>query len=374
MNTTSPRTYTLTFLALILLFVATGFLARSYRAQRQHRAEHHFDQGQRLQAQGHEAAALAQYRAALSIAGANPRYELALTLVLVDLGRLQEAQSHLQELLTQDPTNGQLNLTMARIAAAEEQTDDAITYYHRAIYGLWPDDPLDRRIKVRFELVDYLSRNGMRQQLLPALAQLQSDLPDDPDMQMRVAGMFADAAAPRQAADLFRQVIKARPRDGAAYAGLGTAQFAMGDYVAAQGTLKRAVALKTDNGDVKAHLSWVDEYLRLDPTRERLSGAERYRRSRHLLELALSSVDECLRTTQAETPAALVQLADHANELLKAHPRMAQRDEATDAALSTAEHLWDSRQALCPAPPGTGTPLAALLARLDQPAAGNNNN
>lgn len=374
MKTTSPRTYTLTFLALILLFVGTGFLARSYRGQRQERAEHHFEEGQRLQAQGHEVAALAQYRAALSIAGADRRYELALTLVLVDLGRLQEAQSHLQELLTQDPTNGQLNLTMARIAAAEEQTDDAITYYHRAIYGLWPDEPLDRRVKARFELVDYLSRNGMRQQLLPALAQLQSDLPDDPDLQMRVAGMFADAAAPRQAADLYRQVIKARPRDGAAYAGLGTAQFAMGDYVAAQATLRRAVALKAGNGDVTAHLSWVDEYLRLDPTRDRLSGAERYRRSRHLVELALAAVDECLRTTQTEAPADLVQLADHANEILMAHPRIAQRDDATDAAMSTAEQLWSRRQAMCPAPPGTGTPLAALLARLSQPAAGGNNN
>ncbi|HEY7789501.1 MAG TPA: tetratricopeptide repeat protein [Vicinamibacterales bacterium] len=364
MTTTTQRTYTLTFLALVLLFAGTGFLAKAYHAQRQNRAEDHFEQGQRLQRAGHETAALAQYRAALGIADSNPRYELALTLTLFDLGRLQEAQSHLTELLAQDPTNGQLNLTMARIAAGEDKTDDAVTYYHRAIYGSWPEQPLNHRITIRFELVDYLARNGLQQQLLPALVQLQSDLPDDPSLKQRVADLFAQAHAPRPAADLYLEVVKARPRDAAAWAGLGTADFAMGDYVGAQGSLRRAVALKSSNTDVAAHLAWVNEYLALDPTRPRLSSAERYRRARHLLELTLSAVDDCLRAKQAPVPNALVQQTDQAATILGQQAKPGDRDDATDAALSTAGALWTSRAAICPAPPSPGTPLGAVLGRV----------
>ena len=369
MTTTSTRTSTITFLALILLFVATGFLARSYRAERQSRAEHHFELGQQLDQKGNKSAALAQYRAALSIEPVDTRYELALTLVLVDLGRLQEAQSHLEELLAQDPTNGQLNLIMARIVAAEGDSDSAITFYHRAIYGLWPDQPLQQRVKVRFELVDYLAKNGLRQELLPSLVQLESDLPENPDMKLRVAGMFAEANDPRPAADLYREVIKAQPRDGSAWAGLGEAQFAMRDYATAQTALRRAATLHAGGTVVKAHLGWVNEYLSLDPTQERLTDAERYKRAQRLLGLTLSALDECLSASSGDVPDTVARMADHANDLLSTQAKLADREQATNDAVSTAEQLWTVRQSTCPAaagPAGHETPLAALMAQLAQ--------
>ena len=373
-TTTTPRLYTAVILSLILLFVGTGFLASAYRTERQRRADYHFALGQKLAAEGHKAEALEQYRTSLSIVPSTPQYELALTLALVDLGRLDEAQSHLQELLQKDPTNGLLNLTMARVSAREGLVDDAITYYHRAIYGLWPAKPIQNRIDTRFELVAYIAKTGTHQQLVAELVQLQSDLPDDPALKQRVAGLFLTAGSPRQAADLYREVVRAQPRNAVAWAGLGEALFGQSDYPGAQLAFRRATALHAGDPNLKARLTWVNEYLGLDPMADRLSVSERYRRSQGLVELTLASLNACLDRSDAPASDPVQTLIDSAQKTLVAHRRVRNYEQAADDSLTMSEQLWRAKQASCPEAPGTGTPLAALMMRLARPAAPVNNN
>jgi Flp pilus assembly protein TadD len=63
-------------------------------------------------------------------------YALALAIALINLGRWEEAETHLTEVLQSDPTNGVANLMMARVSANRDRSAEAITCYHRAIYGL----------------------------------------------------------------------------------------------------------------------------------------------------------------------------------------------------------------------------------------------
>ncbi|MDE3156169.1 MAG: tetratricopeptide repeat protein [Acidobacteriota bacterium] len=374
MTTTTPRLYTAVILFLVLFFVGTTFLARSYRSERQTRADYHFSLGQKLAAEGHQAEALEQYRTALSLEPGTPRFQLAIALVLVDLGRLDNAESHLQDLLQADPTNGLLNLTMARVSAREGLVDDAITYYHRAIYGLWTTRPVQNRIDARFELVDYIARNGTHQQLVAELVQLQSDLPDEPALKQRVAGLFLSASSPRQAAALYRDVARAQPRNAAAYAGLGESLFALEDYQGAQAVFRRAILLHAADPDLKARLVWVNQYLGLDPLAPRLATAERYRRSQRLVDLTLASLSACLdRTQSAALSDPMQKLIDAAQKLLSSHQRIRNYDQAADDSLSISEQLWRAKQASCPEAPGTGTPLAALMTRLTQQAPATSN-
>lgn len=378
-TTTTPR-YTATILVLILLFIGTSFLARAYRTGRQSRAEYHFQLGQKLNQAGNKQAALGQYRTALqllpddlSAARRRYKYELALTLVLVDLGHLLEAQSHLEGLLQEDPTNGLLNVTMARIAAREGREEDAVTYYHRAIYGLWPAKSLDNRIRTRLELVDYLLKTGTRPQLVAELVQLQSDLPDDPVLKQRVADLFMEADSPQDAAKLYQEVTASQPHNGKAWAGLGEAEFDLGNYAAAQVAYRRALASHAGSPALTSRLTWVTQYLVLDPTGSRVTSAERFRRIRRLMSLSLASLTSCLDRQGASSPAQAGKLADQASRLLGSRRRIKSIGKEADTELNLTVQLWRAKQSLCPEPKGTGTPLAAVLNRLTrQPANGSN--
>ncbi len=262
---------------------------------------------------------------------------------------------------------------MARVSAREGLVDDAIIYYHRAIYGLWPSRPIQNRIDTRFELVDYIAKTGTHQQLVAELVQLQSDLPDDPALKQRVAELFLSAGTPRQAADLYRDVVRAQPRNAKAWAGLGEALFVQRDYANAQSAFRRATALHASDPNLNARLTWVNEYLGLDPTAERLSTAERYRRSRRLVELTLASLNSCLDRGDAPASDPVAKLVEAAQKRLASRRRVRNSEQAADDSQLLSEQLWRAKQAACPEAPGTGTPLAALMMRLTQPPAPVNN-
>jgi len=179
-----PEGVVLVFLALIALFVFTGALANIYRGQRLRRAESHYRTGVQLAHAGRAAQAVEEYRAALTYSHDDNRYQLALVLSLMDLGRLDEAESHLLELHENDPNDALTDLMLARIAARQGRTGTAVTDYHQAIYGLWPDDPSKNRLQARFELIDppdpgELVTRGMTVSAYDFVARIRLPLPLD---------------------------------------------------------------------------------------------------------------------------------------------------------------------------------------------------
>jgi hypothetical protein len=137
---------------------------------------------------------------------------------------------------------------------------------------------------------------------------------------------------------------------------------------------RRAVALHAADKDLAARLQWVNEYLGLDPTRDRLNASERYRRTQRLVDLMVAAVNSCLDRNQTPTPDPVQKLLDAADKQLTARRRVANVDQASDDSLALSEQLWKAKQAACPEAPGTGTPLAALMTRLTQPQTPANNN
>ncbi len=66
------------------------------------------------------------------------------------------------------PEDGLVNLELARIAVQKEQTEQALRYYHNAIYATWPEDQPDdqegKRREARLELIGFLLRTNARAQ------------------------------------------------------------------------------------------------------------------------------------------------------------------------------------------------------------------
>ena len=137
---------------LIALAAVGGLLSYYYRSERAGRAQHFYELGNQYLQKDRYDEAIQQYRDALSISHTN-QYRLALALALVKAGQPNEAAIYLNDVLRGDPTNAPANLGMARVAALQDRVDEALGYYHHAIYGGWPVSAAERRVQTRIELI-----------------------------------------------------------------------------------------------------------------------------------------------------------------------------------------------------------------------------
>lgn len=285
-------TFVLIFAAMAALFLFDSFLERTEVTESRAEARRLFDEGRRLLAQRRPADAVERLRGALTFDRGNTAYRLALTDALLSSGKLSDAESSAQVILDGDPANGAANLTMARIVAREGLPADAASYYHRAIYGRWPQNPARRRLEVRLEFVDLLARQDKQQDLLAELLPLSSESLDLPTRE-HIAQLYVTAGSPNRAVDMFREILRERPSDPGAFAGMGTAEFAKGNYRAAHLDFLIASRLKPSPA-LQKQLALSAEVLALDPTLRGIGQQERVERSKRLLQLAIESVTECL--------------------------------------------------------------------------------
>src|SRR5271157_1415662 len=335
-----------------------SFLNYYYRAERAARAGRYFKAGNDLVLHDRSQEAVEQFRNALSVSRDNREYRLALGLTLVETGRLEEASVYLEEVLRRDPTNGRANLGLARIAARQQRTADAVTCYHRAIFGSWPANQVSNQEQVRFELAAFLEKAGLRTQATAELLAIADHAPNDADTKKRIGRLLLDYGSPRQSADLFRGLVQQNNRDAEAYAGLGAAEFSEEQYAAAREALRGALRLNPSDDAARQQLALCERILELDPTVRGISPAERYRRSDALLGAALGRAEQCRMVDQPSV--------DRARQLLSRQPARGSYDTAAESDLSLAEELWAASQRLCGAASGIDAATNRVLAALSR--------
>lgn len=340
------------------MFALTTLVANTYRAQRRARAEAHFAKGNVLLRESENHKAVSEFREALAYSHDSFQYRLALALALIKVGDLGEAQAHLSELQESDPTSGIVNLKLAQLAARRGDFQQAVTYYHRAIYGQWTSQPEQNRIQARFDLIAFLVGRKAKKEAIGELLQMAGEVPDDPPLKDRIGNMLLEYGAPANAADIFQDVLSEHV-DAGAYFGLGQANFAQADYTAAQHAFRRALHMQPDNQEIRQRLALTDQIVALDPTVARLSSAERYDRSRQLVSKALAALERCAGAEGEVLPDTFSSLMAEAR---KASPR--RREGETPHLISLAEQLWQARAKLCASPPQKDEPLAFVLAKI----------
>lgn len=357
----SPRSeeIVLVFVTLAVLFGVTAWLANLYHAQRRSRAEGYSRRAEGFVRDGHLPQAVEEYRAAISYAPNDTRYQLALCLALMDLGRLDEAQSHLLEMHDADPTNAWIDLLLARIAAREGRTDEAVTRYHQAIYGLWPSGAGSNRIQAGFELVDLLEGNGSTGPALAELLALSEETPDDPTVQTRVAFLLLQHGSAPRALELFLKVLDRDPRNSAAALGAGESAFAEGNYASAENWFRKAVQSDRGNAEAARWLQETAEIRTLDPTLVTLSAAKRFERVRALVSRTLDSLEACAASGSS---AEIQNLIFTAQKFLRTDQIHHEGD--TPKAVELAEQLWQARKQACGKPPVSQEALDLVMAKV----------
>jgi len=341
----------LTTFGLILVSIATFLVFDLWLAAIDARestlhAAHLYEDARVLMRSGNPHEAAERLVSARALARTNVRYGAALAEALLADGRVSEARTELTETLRLAESDGHANLVMARILARSGSLDQAASFYHRAIYGSWEDDAGSRRLAARMELVHLLARRGDRADMLAELLAVEDLRPDSVQLRRELAHLFQAAGSPERAVPIFREILRRDPRDGDAYAGLGEAALALGDFRTARADLLAAARLGGDSVSLASSLAVADDALKLDPTARGIDGAARLARSRELLGRTLVAVETCPLTGPS------AHLADSARAELAA-PIDPKRTVGAlwDGMLDLASEIWSRREPGCAASP-----------------------
>ena len=357
-------TFALILLAMGALFAVDLFLAGLERAERRSEARHFYEEGMDLARRGRQAQALDRFQSAIAAERSNSVYHRALAAAMLDAGKVAEAKVIAAERLQHQPTDAAASLLVARALVREGERREAVSYYHRAIYGEWDRDPAGNRMRSRFELVDVLAGMGAQRELLAELLPLQDEAPTDLATQRRIANLFLDAGAPSRAVEIFRALLREHGRDANTYAGLGEAELARANYRSARADFTAAAQLAPGDSAIARRLALAQRVIGLDPTQRGLGSEERYRRSVELLDLTLQAADSCL----GGNPGANQAFLDSVRAALVApRRRSAGAHEAVELNLDLAERLWELRRGECAAlPTSAEEPVALVLERVTQ--------
>ena len=316
-------------------------LARVDRLASDANAAGEYNAGRSLLARGRPGEAAERFGAAVAIDRGNVEYALALARATLAAGDATGAEATLQSLLDRAQNDGAVNLAMARTLLHEGRDDEATSYFHRAIFGRWGADSAARRAVARFELIDLLARRGATQALLAELLPLQDAPSDSVALRKRLGELFIRAGSPARGVAILRDVLRRDPRDADAYAGLGEAALALGNFGTARADYAQAVALRPDDARLATGLALADTVLALDPEARGIGSHPRYVRSRLLLARTVAFLERCTR------PDVIAAHLDSARAALLAPVRPRAEDATGEAMMDVANDLWSARPARC---------------------------
>ena len=291
---TRERVLFFSVLLLLLLLVFTAFAARLYHKQIHVLADQWFAQGEAMFKAGNIAEALRDYRNGLVYAPDNRGFQFHLAQALAAAGRSEEARSYLLNLLSETPGSGPVNLELARIAARQGSMQDALRYYHGAIFGVWDIDPIAMRWQIRRELCEYVLAHGSASQAEEEVVALAVNTPSQDLPGLLEAGKFLLRAQlwPR-ALNEFQLVLAAEPRNTKALAGAGTAAFRLGQYSESLQYLSRLPADQRAAPAIAEMIATSRGILAADPYLPGLSAAEKARRATRAVAQAESRAAAC---------------------------------------------------------------------------------
>ncbi len=281
--------------AAIPMYLLTRKVADLNRSRNAHVAAYWFKQGQRRLTEGKSTAAIAALREAVTNDRDNRGYAFALAQALATTNHVSEARVALLRLRESAPENPEINLELARLSARANDLNEALQYYHHALYGLWTGESVDeRRRQVRLELIHLLLDHKKRSHALAELIVLSADAPRTVESQRQLGEFFMDAGDISTALKHFVQAIQLDAGSLAALAGAGEAAFQLGDYQTAERYLRRAVE-KDKSATRAAQLLATTRLIQSsDPLMAHLSRSEQVRRLKAALAQSVRRLQQCL--------------------------------------------------------------------------------
>jgi tetratricopeptide (TPR) repeat protein len=348
---------------LVLFFLFVTGLSSVYHAQRQALGNRWFSRGVADLNAKNYAAAVTEFRTALLYSRDDYSYQLNLAEALIGVKHTGEASAYLLNLWDREPEDGLVNLELARIAAQQRQTKEAVRYYHDAVYAAWPSGQQWKRRDARFELIELLLRIGDKAQAQAELIALAENVDDDPTQQEHIGDLFLRAQDYEHALAAYRVSLRSDPRNQAALAGAGYAAFELGRYPLAQHYLEAAVTSDPQDAQSAERLNMTEMVLNMDPFRRQISAAERSRIVMDDFAAAGHRIKTCAIPKTA-APRGIASQAGLTDEWAKLRPKITDaglrgNPDLGDAAMDLVFRIERQTSILCGPP--TGPDMALFL-------------
>ena len=343
----------------LVFFLAVTVLSRTYHAQRDALGNRWYSRGVGdLSARRFESA-VTEFRAALLYSRDNYVYQLNLAEALIGLRRTGEASAYLVNLWDRQPEDGLVNLELGRIAGQKGQTEQALRYYHNAVYAAWPGDQEVKRREARLELIEYLLSIHARAQAQSELIALEENLGEDPAQQERVGDLFLQAQDYEHALGSYHLSLRSDRHNEGALAGAGMAAFQLGRYPLAERYLQAAVAGNPGDAQSADRLKTTELVLRMDPFRRQISVAQRDRNVVAAFATAGQRIKSC-----GVPKGAVASQPNLADRWARMKPQISEQDlrrdpDLVEAAMDLVFGIERQTSATCATP--VGTDLALLL-------------
>lgn len=359
-------------LIVLILFVITGAVARSYHEKLHALAGQWFAAAEKDLEAGNAQRALSDLRNALVYEPEDPRIQFRLAQALVADNRDEEARSYLEGLLARSPSDAEVNLALGRIAANTDDERDALRYYHGAIYGVWPENPRENRLSARLELSKYLVARNDYADAAGELIALQSEIPEKNGEALReqTAELFLRAGDARRALGEFKLALRPPQAPATAWKGAGMAAYNLGEFAAARRYLTRAHRMLKDDDQVSATLETVTLALAWNPYMRGLTEEQKRERTRHDFEQAMSRLENCAKSSGVDLSAQTATTGEANLSALYAQaqnlqPRLAEKNlrrhpEQADAAMNLVFAIEAATAEKCGEPTGLDEALLEL--------------
>jgi tetratricopeptide (TPR) repeat protein len=333
------RSVILVGIVLLLALAITGVASSAYKRERQLLGGRHYARGLDMSKSGETENAVQEFRKALLFMPDYTEYRLSLATALLQDGRLDEAQAHLEQLADEDPADPRIYLSLARIAVRRHKIGTAIQDYQRAVYEYWPPEQIPIRRAARWELVNLLVANGRRNEAVGELIQLYASSPPDPQEREKIGFLLLQYGGTSEARRIFAELVRIYPQQAAARRGMAEVEFAAGDYIAARHDFQRALRLDPNDHDSVTQLALTNAVIEMDAGLPGISAVERRRRSENLLRRVLKDLLPCMGA------------ADFAQQVNAAQTMLTKRikksDDVSLQLQQAAQELWKQRGKVC---------------------------
>lgn len=351
-------------------FVAVGRLVRAFDSRQHTLAAEMYHRGLVDRNQRDFKRAANHFRAALSFDRNNYVYQLNLAESLAALGKNydEQARAYLLNLWDRAPQDGQVNLELARLSANQEKLDEAVRYYHNAIYGIWNDSTGASRRQTRLEFVDFLLAHNEKTQAQSELIASAASLPPDPAPHARIAERLIRVNDYADALSQYRAILDLDRKNVDAMRGAGLAAFLLGDFHTAQRYLQSAKEHGSQDQDADHMLQIADLVLRNDPFRRKLSDQERRQRTIAAFNQSGQRLQECAEQQSNNPNVSSLQPLQEQWTKLKPQVGTAYRPgnfELAEAAMDLVFQIEEETAQLCGQPTGLDQALLLLANNRD---------
>jgi tetratricopeptide (TPR) repeat protein len=279
-------------------------------------------------------------------------------LALMQAGHEDEARVHLVNLWETRPGDAQVNLQLARVMARLGHSQEAVRYYHGAIYGVWDSDPLEKRQAARFELAKYLLATRQANAAEAELVALSAESPNSSQAEVQLGDMLMEAGDPSRALSAYLHARKSS-RDAQANLGAARASFALHRFREAREYAREAYRSDPKLDDASVLEQTADAILKADPHGEGVSPRDRAERAYAAFSAAEKRLGDC--SASATDPGLQQLAAAQQNQFKRLSPTILLRDpDLRDQAVEWTYSVERATEGLCGAPTGLDATLLML--------------